>query len=381
MSVDVFKAGDPAKRAENRRQNITIGPIFPFLRHSVRTERMKHQENTQDEEATFFSVTEPFHGLELEEFLSLKILGYSKFYLRSLLHSGKVSIDDKEIRGGTVSVGTEIQVLFPAKKPETYFPSPLDFEVLYEDSNLIVLEKPSGVPSVAEQFRSATNLMNGLLHYFGVRQSDSPNELPIRPRMIHRLDKDTSGVMVVAKTRLAEKELSIQFRDRSVTKKYYAWVIGDMILDEDVIDKKLVPHPTREKMITTDRARGKPSQTQIKVVRRYRGYTLVEATPLTGRTHQIRVHLSSYGHPLIVDPLYGGKEAIYLSEIKPRYRPKKGKEEPPVVSRLTLHSHSLTIKCPETGEPIHRESSIPKDQVRLEGYLEKHRAVRRPHGG
>lgn len=320
-------------------------------------------------------VEAPFHGLSLQEFLWLHLQGYSKHYLRRLVHSDLVCRNGEPIRGCTVREGDLVHVSLPPDKPESYVPVDLALSVLYEDDDILVLDKPAGLPVVPETYRAKENLVNGLLFYFQGKRS--PAGRPIRGSVIHRLDKGTSGALVVAKSKVAETELSRQFKRREVEKSYLALVTGELPDDEGTIDAALAPHAhDRERTVVTTRSKGKPSITRYRVERRYRGFTLVEARPLTGRKHQIRVHLSHLGYPLAVDPLYGGGTGVLLSELKPGYRHKKERTETPIIARLTLHARRLAFRHPRGEARIEAEAPLPKDLTRLLTTLEKYRPPR-----
>ena len=179
---------------------------------------------------------------------------------------------------------------------------------------------------------------------------------------VHRLDKETSGILCYARTEAAHKHLSKQFQDRTVEKIYLTLLDGQLHEEEGRIEKPIAPHPHIEgKMIVT--AKGKPSITDWKVVETFKNFTLVEANIKTGRTHQIRVHFEAIGYPLAVDSVYGRREAFVLSEIKPKkkFRMGKDQEERPLLSRSILHAFRLTLDHPSSGKRFSQEAPLPKD--------------------
>ncbi|MBK7337051.1 MAG: RluA family pseudouridine synthase [Saprospirales bacterium] len=232
--------------------------------------------------------------------------------------------------------------------------------IIFEDQSLIVVEKPAGLLSIPDRFSSERENMLDLLR-------EGREEV----FTVHRLDRETSGIMVFAKTREAHRVLSMAFENREVTKHYLALVEGQVMEEEGRIDL-----PIGESLSTPGKmeikSRGKASLTLYKVLERYKGYTLVEADIQTGRTHQIRVHFAHSGHPLAVDSLYGQREAFFLSEIKLRkFHLGKYQEERPLMVRTTLHSWKLSFHHPETGERMEFESALPKDFAAVLNQLRK----------
>lgn len=178
--------------------------------------------------------------------------------------------------------------------------------------------------------------------------------------VVHRLDRETSGVILFALTAAAHRELSQMFERRDVDKTYLALVRGELTQDDGAIEAAIRENPSRPGSVQTHPS-GKPSLTTFSVVERFRGFTLVKARPRTGRLHQIRIHFSSIGHPLAVDAMYGGLTGLYLSSIKRGYRPKPGQDEKPLIDRVTLHAASISFKHPSTGAIINIEAPLPKD--------------------
>ena len=234
------------------------------------------------------------------------------------------------------------------------------YEILFEDDEIIVVNKAPGIYTIEPRHKTDDTVL-----YDEIKKS--LDELFI----VHRLDKDTSGIIIFAKTAKSHKILSEQFQDNKIEKTYYAFVDGNLDLDDDVylIDIPILVTPGRYKVQISDR--GKPSQTKIRVVESYRNYTLIEAKLITGRTHQIRAHMQYLGYPLIVDKLYGHKKELYLSEIKRKYKHKSETPERPLIKRQTLHSRTLAFYHPATNEKMHFEAPLPKDLKALRNQLRK----------
>ena len=221
--------------------------------------------------------------------------------------------------------------------------------VLFEDENLIVLDKPSGLLTLPDRWdHNVANLQTLLREKYG--------EIFV----VHRLDRDTSGVIVFAKDAESHRKLSIAFEERSVSKRYLALVTGVPRADSGTIDLAIDENPGKPGTMRISK-KGKKCLTEYTVAEKFRDYALVEVTLHTGRTHQIRVHFQGIGHPLAVDPVYGGQESLLLSKIKRGYRFPEWENERPLLSRVPLHSWKLEFPHPATGETIRCEAPLPKD--------------------
>lgn len=226
---------------------------------------------------------------------------------------------------------------------------PVPWIVLFEDDDYIAINKPPGLLSIPDRFDK--NLPNAL-------------EMLRRSRdvlVVHRIDRQTSGVLIFAKNRDAHRSLCRAFEQHTVLKVYLAIVEGVVQNSAGTIDAPLRAHTTIAGAMMVDRHRGRPAVSRYEVIERYRSHTLLKVFPETGRQHQIRVHLKSVGHSLVVDDVYGHRSSLYLSEIKKNYKPKAGVPERPLISRLTLHSTALSFCHYRTGQTVLVESPAPKD--------------------
>jgi 23S rRNA pseudouridine1911/1915/1917 synthase len=224
------------------------------------------------------------------------------------------------------------------------------YELVHEDEQMIVVQKSSGVLTIPDRYKPELPNIRGLLQkHFG--------EIFV----VHRLDFDTSGLICFARNEEAHRHLSLQFEHRSVRKIYHAILDGQIRPEEGTIDQPIAPIAHQPGKMTVH-PKGKPSLTTYKILESFKGFSLVEAQIHTGRTHQVRVHFASLGFPLVIDPVYGRREAFYLSEIKGKsYRLGKQKVERPLVSRATLHAAQLELDHPVSGERLSFESPWPKD--------------------
>jgi RluA family pseudouridine synthase len=221
--------------------------------------------------------------------------------------------------------------------------------LLWVDDSLLAINKPAGLPTLPDGYDPRAPHVKGLLegHF-------SPLWI------VHRLDRETSGVLLLARSPDVHRDLSIQFENRTVSKVYHALVMGSPPWDEKRVALPLRPDADRHHRTLVDPHQGKPAVTNLRVLERFRLYALVEARPETGRAHQVRVHLASTGLAVAADGLYGSGAGVYLSQIKPRYKPSRG-EERPLLGRLGLHACALKIQHPVTGDLINLEAPYPKD--------------------
>jgi 23S rRNA pseudouridine955/2504/2580 synthase/23S rRNA pseudouridine1911/1915/1917 synthase len=178
--------------------------------------------------------------------------------------------------------------------------------------------------------------------------------------VVHRLDKETSGVIVFAKNEEMHKTLSLQFENRETVKHYSGLVIGSLLKTSGVVDLPIIEHPAKKGMMITA-TKGKPSVTEYEVIENFKSYSFMQFNLLTGRTHQIRVHMKYLGHPLVCDPLYGDGKPLFISDIKKKYKLSKEElEERPILGRLALHSQQLIIHT-DTDKELLLEAPVPKD--------------------
>ena len=220
-------------------------------------------------------------------------------------------------------------------------------EIIYEDNDVLVINKPSGIIVIPDQHTPEEQTVAGMLK----------KQYGIKIWVIHRIDRDTTGVLIFAKNAAAHRSLSMQFEASEASKKYLALLSGVVEDENGTIDKPIL---ISGRDVSIDPS-GKASRTDYKVLERFKGYTFVEASPLTGRRHQIRIHFWSIGHPLAVDADYGSSDPILLSSFKRKYKEKQGTEEKPLINRLTLHAAQLTIALPGKSEKTVFTAPLPKD--------------------
>lgn len=221
--------------------------------------------------------------------------------------------------------------------------------IIWSDEDLLVVNKPAGIPTLTDGYDPGAPYLLGLF-----------KQAYERLWVVHRLDRETSGILVLARTPEAHRELNAQFSGRQVRKTYHALIVGAPPWDEKTVKLPLRPDGDRKHRTVVDSRQGKPANTHFRVIERFGRYTLAEAVPKTGRTHQIRVHLASQGFAIAADGLYGDGKGVFLSEIKPGYRESR-RGELPLLGRQGLHAWSLSFTHPTSGEIRQFEASYPKD--------------------
>jgi 23S rRNA pseudouridine1911/1915/1917 synthase len=319
------------------------------------------------------------HGIELDEFLCLLYPLLTKGFLRGHIRDGKVLLDGQKTLPSR-HLRTDQVVSVELDEATDHLPQApvaprLELDVLYEDEDVLVVDKPAGLPVEPERWERGNACLSGALLDLTLRRhgvdAGSPAVptagLEFRPRLVHRIDKDTSGAVLVAKSLSAERRLREAFAEGTVHKSYLALVEGEYPIAADeteLIDLPIGPDRRKSGRMRVDRAHGKESRTSVRIEQRFRGYTLLRCEPLTGRTHQIRVHLAETGFPLVVDSSYGRRNALALSDFKRGYRVKRGGTESPLIDRLTLHAHRLRFPDAEGGLQA-VEAPLPKDLLRV----------------
>ncbi len=289
-------------------------------------------------------------GKRLDAFLHERLPDFSRSRLQFWIKAGRVLVDGKAVRASYMVRGGENVSVTPADLvPLKAEPEALPLKVLYEDSDVIVVDKPAGMVVHAGAGHSKGTLVNALLHRFGTLSSVNGD---LRPGIVHRLDRDTSGVLVVARTDRAHQALARQFHDRQVEKTYLALIHGRMKQPQGRITKAIMRDPVRRTRMTARLGSGRSADTEYRVIQEWPHFSLLEVQIRTGRTHQIRVHLSSIGHPIVGDRLYGAPAAL---------------PGLPALSRFFLHAHRLCFTSPSTNQVISIETPVP---LELSGLLE-----------
>jgi len=298
-----------------------------------------------------FTVPDELAGLRLDRCLVELHGEWSRARIRRLIDGGHVLVNGGAAKPSTaVATGDRIEVDEPPLEPLDLAAEDIPLEIVYEDAELLVLDKPPGLVIHPAAGRKSGTLVNALLQHCDDLSGIGGAE---RPGIVHRLDKDTSGLMVVAKTERAHLQLSIAFRRREVEKRYLAVCFGVPKDAEGVIEGAVGRHPTERKRMAVV-VSGRQARTLYRVREKLAGAALVECRPVTGRTHQIRVHMAHIGHAVVGDPLYAGRQWRNLAE--PRHQ-RACRDFP----RQALHAWRLAFDHPVTGERIGFEAEPPAD--------------------
>jgi 23S rRNA pseudouridine1911/1915/1917 synthase len=284
-------------------------------------------------------VPECYSGTRLDQVLVFLFPGFSRAFFQSHIEGGRVLVNgQRQKKRHLVEEGDTLTLFVPPLEPSSLIPEPMSFDILFEDGDLFAINKPPHlVVHPAPGHRTGTFVHGFLSHVQSLGLND-----PIRPGIIHRLDKDTSGVLLAAKNREALYAVARQFHDRKVGKEYFAIVLGEFT-GQRTIEGSIARDPTNRKRMAILET-GKESKTEVFGVKVKGGFSLVKAVPYTGRTHQVRVHLRSIGLSILGDDLYGQKEINKKWGV-----------------RQMLHCSSLIFSHPRSGEKIHLEAPFFKD--------------------
>jgi 23S rRNA pseudouridine1911/1915/1917 synthase len=313
---------------------------------------------------TTHTVTERHVGKRLDIFIAHYEPHISRSRIQTLIRDGLALVNGKtEKPGYKVKTGEEVSLDLPERHVHEVLPEPIPLSVMYEDSHIIVLNKPPGLVVHPAPGNYTGTLVNALLYHYGSLPSLGAGggaDARERAGIVHRLDKDTSGVMVVARTQEALRSLSTQFRNRVVGKKYLALVAGVIKKGSGTIEVGLGRHVKERRKISVHTHKAREAVTGFVVKERYPSATLVEVEIKTGRTHQIRVHMAYVGHPVLGDRVYGGGKSEKYGER--------------IIGRQMLHAESLSLLHPETGHPMTFSAPPPADMAEI---IEKLRRLKR----
>jgi 23S rRNA pseudouridine1911/1915/1917 synthase len=316
-------------------------------------------------------IIEPEHAsCRLDVYLARQYPQFSRAHLRRAIDAGGVSLNGRVAKAGQRLKGGELLAMLLPELPRVGpVPEDIPLEILFEDEHLAAINKPPGmVVHPAKGHWSGTLTAALAFHFEKLSGAGGAS----RPGIVHRLDRDTSGVLVVAKTDAAHYVLAEQFAQRTVEKEYLAIVVGALDKDRDLIDLPIGAHPyQREKMaIRRDHITSRPAQTIYEVTERFQGFAALRAKPKTGRTHQIRVHLAAIGCPVLCDKQYGGRSEITRGEIR-----RQPDDREILLSRQALHAARLSLNHPVSGEKLTFQAPLADDLTTVLHELRAYRAA------
>ncbi len=315
--------------------------------------------------ARCFLVEAEDEGQRLDVFLATQYPGISRVQIRRGIDDGTAKVDQRNRKASyRVQAGQQVEFTLPAERPSGPEPEPTPLSLLYEDDAIAVVDKPAGMVVHPAKGHWSGTLASALVYHFKQLSTCGGES---RPGIVHRLDRDTSGAIVVAKTDAAHANLAAQFHDRTVHKEYLAIVLGCPDRDRDLIDHPIGDHPTHreKKALRSDHTSSREAQTFYDVEERFPGFALLKAKPRTGRTHQIRLHLASIHCPVLCDKLYGGQSRLTVAEIRTRCRQKnlaaELDPESALLERQALHAHRLRFTHPSSGKEVTFCAPLPPD--------------------
>ena len=291
-------------------------------------------------------------GERLDAFMARSELGLSRSAVQKLLEAGCVLRNGKPgKKNDRLEAGDVVEVTIPEPREVDVAPRQMPLDIVYEDEDVVVINKPKGLVVHPAAGHQDDTLVNGLLYAMGDSLSGINGEL--RPGIVHRIDKDTSGLLAVAKNDLAHAVLASQLKDHTMARTYEAVVCGSLKEDSGTVDAPIGRHPTDRKRMCVTQRNSKPAVTHWEVVKRYRGYTHIRCRLETGRTHQIRVHMAYIGHPILGDTIYGHK------------KPELGQDS------QCLHAGALCFRHPRDGRPVLVFAPLPEYFQQVLNKLEK----------
>ncbi len=321
-----------------------------------------------------FIVKARMEGKRIDAYLTSRFQDYSRGVMQKVISAEAVLVNGKPVKASyKVREGDEIRVWLPELADDAPIPEDIPIEVVYEDQALTVVNKPPGMVTHPAKGHWSGTLVNALQFHYDTLSTLAGES---RPGIVHRLDRDTTGLLIVAKDDTAHKNLALQFEQRTIHKEYLALVAGVPQRDSDYIERTIGPHPTnREKMaLRLPEDGGREAVTFYEVLERFRGYALVRCKPQTGRTHQIRVHLSHLGHPILADKLYSGRDRLTLGDLLGPGAPGADRV---LLDRQALHAHSLRLNHPLTAQAMSLTAPLPDDMTHA---LEALRTYRNERG-
>jgi 23S rRNA pseudouridine1911/1915/1917 synthase len=319
--------------------------------------------NVTEPESLEFEVGEDQKGERLDKCIAEQSNSLSRTQIGREITAGNVLVDGERAKPSyRLALNQQVRCQFQVVQAAGPEPEPMDLSILYEDEDLAVIDKPAAMVVHPAKGHWQGTLVSGLAHHFDKLSQVGGS---VRPGIVHRLDRDTTGVIVIAKTDAAHRKLALQFEMRSIEKQYVCLCLGRMDLDRDTVDLPISQHPyNRVKMaIRQDGGNPKQARTFYEVVERFRRISHVRVRPKTGRTHQIRVHLAHVGNPVLCDRLYGAMSNVSRSFLVSGRDNLPASERDILLARQALHAESIAFDHPNSGERVHFTAPLPADMA------------------
>ncbi len=289
-----------------------------------------------------FQITEEYEGERIDRCMAMLLDSLSRSYIQRLIKEGQVLVNDRPVKSSySVQSDDEVRFTLPDSQEPEICPEDIPLDILYEDRDLLVVNKPKKMVVHPAAGHYSGTLVNGVMFHCGDELSGINGVL--RPGIVHRIDRDTTGSLIVCKNDKAHSSIAAQLKEHSVTRRYRAICYGVITEQEGTVDKPIGRHPTDRKRMAVNEKNGKHAVTHYRVLRRFREYTYIECELETGRTHQIRVHMASIGHPLLGDEVYA-----------------PGRKCPFSLQGQTLHAMTIGFLHPSTGEYLEIEAPLPE---------------------
>lgn len=288
-----------------------------------------------------FQISEELEEERIDKCISMLIDSLSRSFIQKMIKEEKVSVNGKTVKGSyRVKTDDEVTFELPESVEPDIEPENIPLDVLYEDKDVIVVNKPKGMVVHPAAGHYSGTLVNALMHHCGKDLSGINGVM--RPGIVHRIDMDTTGSIIVCKNDKAHNSIAQQLKEHSINRRYHAICYGVLKEDEGTIDQPIGRHPVERKKMAINAKNGKEAVTHFRVLKRFSGYTYIECVLETGRTHQIRVHMASIGHPLLGDEVYSNRKSPFK------------------LQGQTLHAKILGFKHPSTGEYVEADAPLPE---------------------
>ena len=313
------------------------------------------QEAPQIKEVTF-DIKKAFEDRRIDRYLASRLPDYSRTFLQKLVKEGAVLVNGRTVKSSyDIQKGDFISVRVPVLEESKIVPEDIPIDIVYEDDYLMLINKPYDMVVHPAGRHHCGTVVNALAFHC---QNLSQVNGPLKAGIVHRLDRDTSGIMLTIKSDAVHSQIAMQFEKRSVKKEYLAVVEGEVMFDSDEISLPIARHIIDSQKMAVRHDIGKEAVSIYEVIERFRGYTLVKVMPKTGRTHQIRVHMRAIGHPVVADFMYSSQESCYLSDLLQKER-EEG--ELPIIDRQALHAHRIEFFHPIHNKKMEFEVDLPDD--------------------